>query len=64
MVNKIPLILLPEFSHFFFFFFCGIGDSSQGLHLEPLHQPFFVIGFFETGSRKLFAQADFKLRSF
>jgi hypothetical protein len=23
----------------FFFFFCGTGAWTQGLHLEPLHQP-------------------------
>jgi hypothetical protein len=31
---------------FFFFFFFGTGVWTQGLHSEPLHQPFFVIGFF------------------
>jgi hypothetical protein len=25
-----------------FFFFCGTGVWTQGLHLEPLHQPFFM----------------------
>jgi hypothetical protein len=30
------------------FFFCSIGPWTQGLHLEPpLHQPFFVKGFFQ-----------------
>jgi hypothetical protein len=24
-----------------FFFFCSAGVWTQGLHLEPLHQPFF-----------------------
>jgi hypothetical protein len=24
---------------------CGTGVWTQGLHLEPLHQPFFVMGF-------------------
>jgi hypothetical protein len=36
---------------------------TQGLHLEPLHQLFFVMGFFEIGSLELFAQASFKLWS-
>jgi hypothetical protein len=27
----------------------------KSLHLEPLHQPFFVMGIFEIGSRELFA---------
>jgi hypothetical protein len=42
---------------------CSAGAWTQGLHLEPLHQPFFVMGFFEIGSLKLFAPAGFKLRS-
>jgi hypothetical protein len=32
-----------------FFFSCGTGVWTQGLHFEPLHQPFFVMGFFEIG---------------
>jgi hypothetical protein len=38
----------------FFFFFCHTGVWTQGLYLEPLHQPFFVIFFFffKIGSRK------------
>jgi hypothetical protein len=38
----------------FFFFFGGGGTwaSIQGLHLEPLHQPFFCGGFFD----ELFAE--------
>jgi hypothetical protein len=31
---------------FFFFFWCGIGAGTQGLHLEPLHQAFFVMDVF------------------
>jgi hypothetical protein len=35
-----------------FKFFCvgGTGAWPQGLHLEPLHRPFFVMGIFEIGS--------------
>jgi hypothetical protein len=33
---------------------------TQGLYLELLHQPFFVMGFLEIGSLKLFAWAGFK----
>jgi hypothetical protein len=33
----------------------------QGLYLEPLKQPFFVIGIFEIGSLELFALAGFEL---
>jgi hypothetical protein len=41
-------------------FFWGGGEQVLGLelralHLEPLHQPFFVVVDFERGSRKLFA---------
>jgi hypothetical protein len=43
-----------------FFFFCGTGFWTQGLHLESLCQPFFVMGFFKIGSHKLFAWAGFK----
>jgi hypothetical protein len=39
---------------------CSIGASNQCLHLEPLHRPFFVVGFSETGSHKLFAWAGFE----
>jgi hypothetical protein len=42
------------FFFFLSFFFCGTGASTQGLYLEPLHQSFFVMNFFEIGSRKLF----------
>jgi hypothetical protein len=33
------------------------------LNLEPLHQPFFVMSFFEIGSCGLFALAGFKPKS-
>jgi hypothetical protein len=46
-----PLVLA---SIFFFFLFCSTGVWTQGLHLEPLHQPFFVKRFFEIGSCELF----------
>jgi hypothetical protein len=32
------------------FFFCSTGAWTQGLHLEPLHQPIFCEGFLEIGS--------------
>jgi hypothetical protein len=44
----------------FVLFFCGTGAWTQGLHLEPRHQPFFVMEFFKIGSRELFALAGFK----
>jgi hypothetical protein len=48
-----------------FFFFCSVGVWTQGLHLEPLHQPFFVKVFFEieTGSLELFPWAGLETRS-
>jgi hypothetical protein len=39
---------------FSFFLLCGTGVWTQGLHLEPLHHPFSVKGFFEKGSHELF----------
>jgi hypothetical protein len=39
------LYLLLKF-HMWSVFFPGTGVWTQGLHLEPLHQPFFVIFFF------------------
>jgi hypothetical protein len=45
----------------FLIFFCSTGVWTQGLHLEPLHQPFFVKSFSRwIGSCKLFAWAGFK----
>jgi hypothetical protein len=46
---------------FFFFFTCSIGAWTQGLHLEPLHQPCFCERFLEIGSCELFAWAGFEL---
>jgi hypothetical protein len=46
-----------------FFFFCGTRAWTQGLHLEPLHQPLFMLGIFEIGPHKLFALAGFKPQS-
>jgi hypothetical protein len=59
---------------FFIFFFVGgggIGVLAQGLTfasqallpLEPLHQPFFVIGFSKYGLTNYLPRADFKPRS-
>jgi hypothetical protein len=46
--------------HFLLLFFVVLG-FELGLHLEPLHGPFFVIGYFGIGFLKLFAQAVFDL---
>jgi hypothetical protein len=46
----------------FFFFFGGTEDWTQGLRLEPLLQPFFMLGIFEMGSCELFAQTDLQPR--
>jgi hypothetical protein len=35
---------------------CGTGAQTQGLQLKPLHQPFFMKGFFKVESCKLFVQ--------
>jgi hypothetical protein len=56
-----PCEIVPQVNSFFFFFqYWGL-NSGPTLHLEPLHQPFFVLGFFKIRSPKLFAQAGFKL---
>jgi hypothetical protein len=45
-------------------FFSWYWGLNSGLHLEPLHQPFFCDGFFlEIGSYEVFAWAGFKLWS-
>jgi hypothetical protein len=44
-----PVMSFQRIVHLYyyqFFFFCSTGAWTQGLHLEPLHQPFFVIFFF------------------
>jgi hypothetical protein len=43
------------FCNFFF-----LGGAGFELHLQPLHQPSFVMGFFEIGSLELFAWAGFE----
>jgi hypothetical protein len=50
-------------SFFSDFFFWGTEVWTQVLHIEPLHQPFFVKGVFKMGSHKLFAWTDFEPRS-
>jgi hypothetical protein len=64
-----PIILVTQeaeirsIAGFLVLFFCGTGVWTQGLHFEPLHQPYFCEGFFEIGSFELFAWAGFKPRS-
>jgi hypothetical protein len=53
------LSLIPSPSDFSFSFF-STGTLTQGLRLEPLHQPIFVTEFFKIVSRELFAWAGFK----
>jgi hypothetical protein len=52
--SKVLLVpsMLDKVGNTFFFFlqYWGI----QGLHLEPLYQPFFMMGFFKIGSQELF----------
>jgi hypothetical protein len=42
---------------------CSTGAWTQGLHREPLYQPFFVKGFLKIGFLELFAWAGFELWS-
>jgi hypothetical protein len=44
----------------FFFFFRGTGALTQGLHLEPIHQPYFCEGFFEIGSHGAICPTGFE----
>jgi hypothetical protein len=54
--SKQTVDLAQVIIHFFltsypnFFFFCFTEAWTQGLHLEPHHQPFFVKGFFKMSS--------------
>jgi hypothetical protein len=54
-------LLFIYFILFIYFFFVVLGTQSlrlarqARLQLEPLLQPFFVMGFFEIGSHELFA---------
>jgi hypothetical protein len=66
--GHIPIKASPalSLSFFLFFFFGHIGGVShlQGrcsiLPLEPLHQPFHVLGIFKVGSYELFLWANFE----
>jgi hypothetical protein len=42
------------------FFFSSTGDWTQSLHLEPLHQFFFVMGFFQDRILQTFAWGKFQ----
>jgi hypothetical protein len=57
MINLMIKDMLLQYS---FFFFCCTGAWTQGLHLEPLHQPYFCEAFFETESLELFVWAGFE----
>jgi hypothetical protein len=50
--NSVFKIYLHGNKKHFFFAVLGV---TQGLHLESIHQPFFVMGFFKIESRELFA---------
>jgi hypothetical protein len=64
-VNIFAYIFVSWWVNFFFIliFFFRTMVWTQGLHLEPIHQPFFVMDFFEIGSSELFAWAGFELHS-
>jgi hypothetical protein len=48
---------------YYLFIYFSIGALAQGLHLEPLHQSFFVLGIFKIGSHKLFPWDGFEPQS-
>jgi hypothetical protein len=47
MVVSLPLFHFFFLPSLFFFFPCITGAWTQGLHLDLLHQPFFVMGSFQ-----------------
>jgi hypothetical protein len=47
----------------YLFIYLRTGLWTQGLYLEPLLQPFLVLGIFEIGPCELFALVGFKPRS-
>jgi hypothetical protein len=47
-------ILCVALFMYLFIYFCSTGAWTQGLHLEPLFQPFSVLDIFEIGSHGLF----------
>jgi hypothetical protein len=52
--RRVNCLLRSMGAKFFFLFFIELG-LELSLHIEPLHQLFFVLGFFDIGSCKLFA---------
>jgi hypothetical protein len=67
IVFKAHITMASSFFSFFLsfisFLFHSTGASTQGLHLEPLHQSYFCEGFVKIGSCELFAGSGFELRS-
>jgi hypothetical protein len=66
MHRKMALVFVRKTGDWFlcsFFFFCSTRVWTQGLHLEPLHQPYFCEGFIEIGSSELLARAGFEPQS-
>jgi hypothetical protein len=48
--------VLEEFFILFYFVAIGLTGAPSALPLEPLHQPFFVMGFFKIGSPEQFVR--------
>jgi hypothetical protein len=57
--------IIFKFTYFFslYSFFCSTRAWTQGLYLEPLHQPLFCDGIFQIGSWKLLLRGGLNLRS-
>jgi hypothetical protein len=58
--TAVPFGAFSYVFNFIYYYFLQHWSLNSGLHLEPFHQPFFVMGFFETGSHELFARAGFE----
>jgi hypothetical protein len=57
-------IYIYTYTYIYVYIYSSTGVWTQGLHLKPLYQQFFVMGSFEIGSHHgLFVQAGFKPQS-
>jgi hypothetical protein len=52
--HQCPASMMHFYLFIYLFIYCGTGAWTQGLHLESLHQLFFVKCFLEMGSHELF----------
>jgi hypothetical protein len=58
--NYSTLMYVCMYVCMYVFIYCSSGVWTQGLHLEPLRQPFSVMCYLERRAWELFARADLK----